>query len=213
MSDIKDRTGAAEPIGRFEEALLLASRLHVDQKKKGTEVPYVAHLLGVASIVLEDGGDEDQAIAALLHDAVEDQGGRPRLADIRARFGERVAMIVEGCTDAETVPKPEWRERKRRYLEHLRHAPPEVLRVSVADKVHNARAILADYRNVGEALWARFNGGKAGTLWYYGCLVNVFREVRPGPLTEELTRVVEGLYAGAGPGVPWPKSEDEVPSA
>lgn len=153
---------------RFDTALLYASQVHGGQKRKATKIPYIAHLLGVTALVLEDGGDEDQAIAALLHDAVEDQGGRPRLDDIRARFGEVVAKIVEGCTDAETIPKPEWVERKRRYVKHLRHAPADVCRVSLAlaDKLHNARAILIDFRQDRGALWPRFNGGKGGTLWY-----------------------------------------------
>jgi len=167
----------------------------------------------VSALVLEDGGDEDQAIGALLHDAVEDQGGRPRLEDIRMRFGPAVADIVEGCTDADTIPKPEWVDRKRRYVKHIREAPPEVRRVSLADKIHNARAILGDFRKDGDALWSRFNRGKHGTLWYYACLVNVFRGVRPGPMTEDLARTVEALYAEAGAGVRWPNSEDEDPPA
>ena len=149
---------------RFEAALLLATRLHATQTRKGGRIPYVSHLLGVASLALEHGGDEDVAIAALLHDAVEDQGGRPTLARIRRRFGARVAEIVEGCTDADTVPKPEWRTRKERYLRHLDTASAEVRLVSACDKLHNARAILFDYRVHGEALWKRFKGGRDGTL-------------------------------------------------
>ena len=176
---------------RFEQALVYACHVHGGQPRKETTIPYIGHLLGVASLVIEDGGDEDEAIAALLHDAVEDQGGKPRLADIRARFGDRVSGIVEGCTDADTVPKPDWLPRKLGYIRHLRSAPPEVLRVSCADKLYNARAILADYRALGDALFRRFTGGKAGTLWYYACLVNVFREGRPGGPAEELERVVQ----------------------
>jgi (p)ppGpp synthase/HD superfamily hydrolase len=196
---------------RFDTALLYASQVHGGQKRKATTIPYIAHLLAVTALVLEDGGDEDQAIAALLHDALEDQGGRPRLDDIRARFGDVVAGIVEGCTDAETIPKPEWVERKRRYIKHLRHASSAGRRVSLADKLHNARAILLDFRKDRDALWSRFNGGKGGTLWYYGCLVNVFQEVHAGPMTDELTRTVKSLYAEAGEGMSWPKSEDEDP--
>jgi (p)ppGpp synthase/HD superfamily hydrolase len=140
--------------------------------------------------VLEDGGDEDEAIAALLHDAVEDQGGQKTLTAIRARFGERVARIVEGCTDADTTPKPPWRERKERSIVHLRHAPADVRRVSLADKLHDARAILRDLRARGDALWSRFNSGKTGTLWYYRTLATVFEETHSGPNADELARVV-----------------------
>jgi len=183
---------------RFEDALVYAARLHARQARKGTSVPYVAHLLGVAALVLEDGGDEDEAIAALLHDAVEDQGGAPTLAAIRGRFGERVAAIVAGCTDSEDVPKPPWRERKERYLAELATASPAVRRVSVADKLHNARAILADYRQQGEALWARFSGGRAGVLWYYRALADLHRTRTGGPLAAELERVVAALERVAG---------------
>jgi len=159
---------------RFEEALVYAARLHANQVRKGSDVPYISHLLGVTALVIEDGGDEDQAIAALLHDAVEDQGGYKTLAEIRRLYWDRVAEIVEALTDAFTTPKPPWRERKERYLEHLRHATPEVRRVSLADKLHNARSILNDLRSDGEGIWDRFNGGKEGTLWYYRSLLGVF---------------------------------------
>jgi (p)ppGpp synthase/HD superfamily hydrolase len=178
---------------RFEAALLYAALLHADQKRKGSDTPYIAHLLGVASLVLENGGDEDEAIAALLHDAVEDQGGRPRLEEIRRRFGDTVAEIVQGCTDTDASPKPPWQPRKEAYLARLRHAPPSVLLVSLADKLQNARAILADYRSVGEALWSRFTGGREGTLWYYREVVKVYRAGAPGGLTEELDRVVSEI--------------------
>ena len=143
--------------------------------------------------MLEHGGDEDAAIAALLHDAVEDQGGRPRLGEIRRKFGARVARIVDGCTDAYTVPKPPWRGRKQKYLQHLPNASAEVHLVSAADKLHNAREILADYRQVGDALWSRFQGGKEGTLCYYRALVEAFRSTGATPLVEELDRVVTEL--------------------
>jgi len=178
---------------RFQEALHYASSIHAQQVRKGSQVPYVAHLLAAASLVLEDGGTEDEAIAALLHDAVEDQGGQPRLKDIRNRFGDKVAEIVEGCTDTDAIPKPPWRERKERYVEHVRSAPPDVLRVSCADKLHNARALLADFRALGGALWKRFNGGRDGTLWYYRTLASVYKERRIGFLAEELHRVVSEL--------------------
>ena len=131
---------------RFEDALQYATKLHARQTRKGTTIPYVSHLLAVTAIVLEDGGSEDEAIAALLHDSVEDQGGDPTRQEIPRRFGEKVAAILEGCADADVVPKPPWLERKKTHLEHLRHATPEVIRISAADKLHNARAVLADFR-------------------------------------------------------------------
>jgi (p)ppGpp synthase/HD superfamily hydrolase len=178
---------------RFEEALILAVRWHAGQMRKETTIPYIAHLLGVASLVLEQGAGEDEAIAALLHDAVEDQGGAVALEEIRRRFGDGVAEIVAGCTDAWTTPKPPWRERKEAYIAHLRQASASVRLVSAADKLHNARAILADYRALGEALWSRFNGGKEGTLWYYRALVETLQAADPTPLVEELDRVVSEI--------------------
>lgn len=178
---------------RFDEAILFASELHRAQVRKGTGIPYIAHLLGVASIVLDHGGTEGEAIAALLHDAVEDQGGRPVLDKIRKRFGDSVAAIVEGCTDADVTPKPPWRERKEAYLKHLQGAASSVLLVSSADKLHNARALLGDYRVVGKALWGRFKGGKDGTLWYYRALADAFRANGPRAIADELDRVVSEL--------------------
>ena len=178
---------------RFEEALTFATRLHAGQSRKGTAIPYIAHLLAVASLVLEHDANEDEAIAALLHDAVEDQGGRVTLEEIRHRFGDRVAEIVEGCTDAWTTPKPPWRERKEAFLAHLPGATTSVRLVSAADKLHNARTILSDYRALGESLWSRFHGGKEGTLWYYRSLAEVFRATGPAPLAEELDRVVSEI--------------------
>jgi (p)ppGpp synthase/HD superfamily hydrolase len=143
----------------------------------------------------------------LLHDAVEDQGGKGRLADIRRRFGERVATIVEGCTDTDITPKPEWNERKRQYVEHLRgEQNPSVLLVSASDKLANTRAILGDYRQIGEDVWKRFNGGREGTLWYYRNLTSVFLEKTPtSPLVLELARVVSDLDALASRGKPTPE--------
>jgi len=178
---------------RIERALALASRLHRNQQRKGSGVPYLSHLLGVASIVLEYMGSEDEAIAALLHDAVEDQGGKPILEMIQSEFGANVADIVAGCSDSFSTPKPPWRVRKEEYLEHLVQAPRSVRFVSAADKLHNARCILADYRKLGETLWDRFRGGRDGTLWYYHRLVEIFKQLDPSPLTDELARVVEEL--------------------
>ena len=182
---------------RFEEALTYAIRLHAAQFRKGTKIPYAAHLLSVASIALRHGADEDEAIGALLHDAVEDQGGAPTLAEIRRRFGDAVADIVEGCTDTDQVPKPPWRARKEAYIAHVRHASPSVRLVSASDKLDNARAIYDDFCDLGEALWKRFSGGKDGTLWYYRELVKVFREAGGGPIVDELDRVVQELHRAA----------------
>jgi (p)ppGpp synthase/HD superfamily hydrolase len=178
---------------RFKEALDYALELHGDQQRKGSDTPYIAHLLAVASLVLEDGGDEEQAIAALLHDAPEDQGGLDTLEAIRQRFGDRVADIVHGCTDTYEMPKPPWRQRKENYLEHLRMAPEDVRRVSLADKLHNARSILTDLLRSGEDVWARFNGGKEGTLWYYRSLLFVFRSRGELPLVTELGWVLQRI--------------------
>lgn len=175
---------------RFAEAMVLAHELHAWHVRNGTAIPYVSHVLAVAGIVLDHGGDEDEAIAALLHDAVEDCGGAPVLADIRRRFGERVAGIVAACSDTDQTPKPPWQARKEAYLEHLRDAPASVRLVSAADKLHNARAILADYREIGEALWDRFNATKAQTLWYYRALVDAFEAHGRTPLVSDLARTV-----------------------
>ncbi|MFQ5802984.1 MAG: HD domain-containing protein [Candidatus Methylomirabilales bacterium] len=184
---------------RFEQALQYAASLHATQTRKETGIPYIAHLMSVAALVLEDGGDEEEAIAALLHDAVEDQGGRPILEEIRQRFGERVARIVDGCTDADTVLQPPWRQRKEQYLVDIRHAPSDVRRVSSADKLHNARAILADFRREGDGIWVRFKGDKEGTLWYYRSLVTAFREGGSGFIVDELDRIVTELERLASP--------------
>ena len=184
---------------RFEEALSFAARLHSAQVRKGTDIPYVSHLLAVAAVALEHGADEDEAIAALLHDAVEDQGGAATREEIRRRFGDRVAEIVDGCTDAETIPKPPWRERKERYVAHIADASPSVCLVSAADKLHNARSILSDLRACGDEVWGRFKGGKEGTLWYYRSLVGAFRAHGPSPLVEELARTVEEIERLASP--------------
>jgi GTP pyrophosphokinase len=183
---------------RFFDAVRYAADAHAGQLRKGTNVPYFGHLMGVASIVLDAGGDEDEAIAALLHDAAEDAGGRERLDDIRARFGDRVARIVEACTDSWTTPKLPWIERKRAYVEHARTLPPDALRVSAADKVHNTYAILRDVRVHGDTVWTRFNAPAADVLWYYESLVTAYREAGGGPLVEELARIVRGIEREIG---------------
>ena len=180
---------------RFQEALVLATELHAPQVRKGTRVPYVAHLLNVAGLALVHGADEDTAIAALLHDAVEDAGGAPTLARLRERFGDRVADLVGECTDTDQEPKPPWRERKESYLGHLPRASDAALLVSACDKLDNARAILADYRTLGDTLWGRFRGARDGTLWYYRTLVDLYRTTGrvPAGLLDELDRVVTAL--------------------
>lgn len=178
---------------QFTKALVYATELHATQVRKGSGVPYIAHLLGVASLALEYGGTEEEAIAALLHDAIEDQGGAPIRVEIQRRFGDRVAAIVEGCTDTDVTPKPPWRERKEAYIAHISHASASVRLVSAADKLYNAQSILKDYRLIGEELWQRFTGKKEGTLWYYRSLVEAFRQAGSTPLIEELDRVVSEL--------------------
>ncbi|MDM9379139.1 HD domain-containing protein [Chlorogloeopsis sp. ULAP01] len=178
---------------RFTEALTYATQLHANQVRKGSGVPYIAHLLGVASIALEYGANEDEAIAALLHDAIEDQGGATTREEIRRRFGDNVTAIVDGCTDADSMPKPPWRERKEKYIAHLASASPSVLIVSAADKLYNAQSILRDYRVLGESVWQRFQGGKEGTLWYYRALVIAFQKIGSNPLFDELEQVVAEL--------------------
>lgn len=178
---------------KFHRAFVYAARLHSRQFRKGTTRPYVGHLLGVASLVLQSSGTEEEAIAALLHDAVEDQGGRRTLAEIRKRFGARVAKIVEGCSDTDMIPKPPWRERKEKYIAEVRNASAGVRLVSAADKLHNARELLADYRVHGDSVWSRFSGGKDGTLWYYREVEKALRAADRTPLVDELDRVVTEL--------------------
>jgi (p)ppGpp synthase/HD superfamily hydrolase len=192
--------GAVMPIltRRFDEAFAYAHELHQGQTRKRTPVPYLGHLMGVASIVLDDGGNEDEAIAALLHDAAEDAGGRKTVDEIRARFGADVARIVEDCTDSWTTPKEPWAERKKNYVEHARSLAPPSLRVSAADKVHNAYAILRDLRNVGEKVWDRFNAKPDDVVAYYHGLVRAFREAGGGRLVEELERIVRGIEREMG---------------
>lgn len=178
---------------RFEQALVYATQLHATQIRKGGDIPYVSHLLSVAALVLEDGGDEDEAIAGLLHDAVEDGGSAEIREAILVKFGERVVSIVDGCTESCTIPKPPWRDRKLRYIEQMRHASPSVLRVSMADKLHNARSILADRDREGDAVWDKFKGGKAGTLWFYRSLLEIYQQGGSNFLVSEIERIVDRL--------------------
>jgi (p)ppGpp synthase/HD superfamily hydrolase len=183
---------------RLQRAFRYAAEKHAGQTRKQTAVPYLSHLMAVASLVLEAGGDEDMAIAALLHDVVEDCGGMPRLREIRKQFGARVAKIVEGCTDSFGEPKAEWVERKKDYLREVKHADAETRLVSASDKLHNVRTILADYRLDGEKIWARFSGKKEGTLWYYRALSDEYRRRNPNRITRELEIAVAELERTVG---------------
>jgi (p)ppGpp synthase/HD superfamily hydrolase len=178
---------------RFEEALIYSNRLHSQQFRKASGIPYIAHLLSVAALVLEAGGDEDLAIAALLHDAVEDQGGVATLMDIRQRFGVRVADIVDSCSDSYTVPKPAWRTRKENYIAHLHESSPDARLVSLADKLHNARSILRDLLTINDLVWGKFKGGKQGTLWYYRALIKAFEQHESSYLLDEFKSVVNQI--------------------
>lgn len=174
---------------RLAEAFAFAAGAHREQMRKDTTIPYVSHLMSVCALVLEHGGDEDQALAGLLHDVIED-GGAEYEPVIRKLFGERVAAIVRSCTDADVKPKPPWRVRKEAYIQHLREADRDALLVSACDKLHNARSIVMDQRTIGNEMFSRFNAGKVQTLWYYAALAEVFQYRMPGPLAEELARTV-----------------------
>jgi (p)ppGpp synthase/HD superfamily hydrolase len=189
---------------RYTDAVEYARKVHDGDTRKGTAIPYLAHVLAVSALVLEAGGTEDQAIAALLHDTAEDHGGQTVLDEIGTQFGQHVADLVEACSDSLTADpnaKEDWWTRKVRYLQRLSDESPEVALVSCADKVHNARAILSDYHRLGEELWSRFNpaAGREGTLWYYERLAAVLTERlaegNPGAaaLSAELRRTVESL--------------------
>jgi (p)ppGpp synthase/HD superfamily hydrolase len=192
--------------GRFARAVDMARTLHATDVRKASGIPYVAHLLAVAAIVLEHGGSEDQAIAALLHDAAEDHGGAPRIEAIRAEFGDAVAAIVEACSDSlveDASSKRPWWDRKIDYLDHLATTPDQAALVSAADKLHNARSILADYRALGDELWSRFNpdAGREGSLWYYDRLAQVLgsrlTSAAGVALAKELRRTVDEIQTVA----------------
>ena len=178
---------------RFSEALVYAAGLHARQRRKVSGAPYLSHLLRVAGIALEHGADEDEAIAALLHDAVEDQGGRKTREEIRRRFGDRVAAIIDGCTDTDQDPKPPWRQRKTAYLARLKRASASVRLVAASDKLDNARSILVSHRRLGESLWDKFTGGRDGVLWYYRSVADILKQSDTNPLVDELDRVVSEI--------------------
>ena len=189
----RERQGKIKLGPRFLRAFEFAAKKHKYQTRKASTIPYIAHLMGVASLVLEAGGDEDLAIAALLHDIVEDCGGAPMLTKVRRRFGSRVAKIVDGCTDADTYPKPPWRERKENYIARLREEDADTRLVSAADKLNNVRSILSDYRAIGESVWSRFNGGREGTLWYYRTLRDEFLRGKANRVTQDFALEVSKL--------------------
>jgi (p)ppGpp synthase/HD superfamily hydrolase len=179
---------------RFDDAFVYAHQLHRAQLRKDSRIPYISHLMSVAALVIENDGDENQAIAALLHDAVEDQGGDGTQLMIRQRFGDDVASIVRDCTDASPGSKLSWRARKERYLESLHLKPARSLLVSLAGKTHNAETILQSFHELGaNALWARFSEGFAGTRWYYQNLVAIFSEKMSGQLADRFARAVHGF--------------------
>lgn len=190
---MKQRTATPDPVlgERFTEAVAYAVELHANQARKATRIPYVTHLLAVCSLVLEDGGTEDEAIAALLHDGPEDQGVQAILDEIGRRFGAQVAAMVDGLSDTLEDPKPPWRERKAAYLGRLREEPASVLRVSLADKLHNLRSIAAD----GDGVWDRFNASKPEQAWYFGELVAIFEERLPDSRNlREFQRLVDEVF-------------------
>lgn len=185
---------------KFQEALAYAAELHNTQTRKASDVPYVGHLLSVAGLVIEADGTETEAIAALLHDAAEDQGGDATLAAIEERFGATVAAIVEECSDTVVTPKPPWRQRKEQYIAHLDEASDSAILVSIADKLDNARAILRDLRRHGPSLWQRFNTDDPHEhLWYYRSLLEVYRRRSDSWMVDELARVVRTLEEEIGP--------------
>ena len=185
--------------GSFQDALVYAAQVHDGHARKGSaQIPYLAHLMSVAALVLENGGDEEQAIAALLHDAIEDQGDRTSVEQLRERFGDRVARIVEACSDTDQRPKPPWLGRKQAYIDRMQTEPEDVLLVALADKVHNARSTVADLRAHGDATWRKFGGTVEQQLWYYRSLSELFSRRLPGSLSDELARLVDELAALAG---------------
>jgi GTP pyrophosphokinase len=199
---VPDRDTSAPPLTRrFATAFALAWAIHGDQFRKKTGIPYMAHVMSVSALALEHGADEDVAIAALLHDSVEDsKDGAATHGVIADQFGERVARIVMACSDAVAVPgqpKPDWRERKEQYLRHLdADADEDVLLVSACDKVHNSSAILEDLRTEGDVVWQRFTvTDPRQQLWYYNSVAEILRRRFPGPLTDELGRIVGEIAA------------------
>ena len=176
----------------FENALAYAARLHAGQMRKGSDTPYISHLLAVTAITLDHGATENEAIAALLHDAVEDQGGQETLEEIRRQFGNQVAEIIAACSDTDELPKPPWRERKEAFVERLRTEPYSVRLVVAADKLHNVNDALRNYRILGDDLWRHFKGGRDGTLWYYQAVIGALTEAA-APEEQQLNAIIEEI--------------------
>ncbi|MBE9241202.1 HD domain-containing protein [Synechocystis salina] len=176
---------------RFSDAFILANQLHRHQFRKGSQIPYISHLLGVTALVLEMGGNEDEAISALLHDAVEDQGGDTTLELIREQCGQAVAELVLGCSDSQIMPKPPWEERKQKHLTKLRHSSLSILKISLADTLHNARTVQIDRRRQGEEIWDKFSRGKSGILWYYQNLWEIYQGRNPNAWSMELACIID----------------------
>jgi (p)ppGpp synthase/HD superfamily hydrolase len=194
MTDLLPRFSTANE--RFLRALRTAAELHAGQARKSTDIPYLSHLMGTCAIALDHGATEDEAIAALLHDVLEDVDG-PRAKERVAEFGPEVLRIVKACSDTEIRPKPAWEVRKRAYVAKLPSEDASILLVSAADKLHNARAILSDLRANGPSVWSRFNAGMHGQLWYYRALVTAYRRAKSHPqaLVDELDQVVTAIEA------------------
>ncbi|MEM7714907.1 MAG: HD domain-containing protein [Cyanobacteria bacterium P01_A01_bin.68] len=183
----------AKLTSNFEQALIYATQLHANQIRKVDKIPYISHLMSVSALILEAGGTEDEAIAGLLHDAVEDQGGKATREEIRQKFGETVVEIVDGCTETDITPKPPWKERKIQYIENIRNGSDSVKLVSQADKLHNARSLLIGYQNQGDKLWDYFSGSKEDKLWFYGELLKIYQQGNVNFMTVELERILAEL--------------------
>lgn len=181
---------------RFDQAFLWASQLHAEQRRKMNNTPYVAHLMSVAALVLEDGGSEEEAIAALLHDAVEDQGGLPTRSKILAQFGPAITAIVDGCTEPIPLPGEPWRSHKQRYFDQIYHSSPLVHRVVLADKLHNGRSLLVNLRQHGPDVWRQFRGSREDILWFHQQVLQLFYPLKPGWMVDELSRIVETIEHG-----------------
>ncbi|MGK7887992.1 MAG: HD domain-containing protein [Leptolyngbyaceae cyanobacterium] len=193
MVSDEETIGATLITPRFEQALVVATQLHGQQRRKVNDVPYISHLLGVAALVLEDGGTEAEAIAALLHDVVEDQGGAVARFSLLSQFGAPVVAIVDGCTAPEQPSGESWRSHKLRYLEQVQQASPSVHRVVLADKLHNGRSLLVNWDQFGSGMWRCFRGKPADILWFYQQCVERFARVKPGWMLNELSHVVTRL--------------------
>ncbi|MGI0495599.1 HD domain-containing protein [Alkalinema pantanalense CENA528] len=176
---------------RFPQALTYAHQLHAQQYRKGSKIPYISHLLSVAALVLEDGGDEDSAIAALLHDAIEDQGGATTREVIRQQFGDRVTHLIDTCTESDITPKPPWKHRKTQYLEQLKTASDDAIRIILADKLHNARSIHRDLQTHPDQTWQKFNASPSDIRWFYQSCLTILQQRSQSPMVKELQQILK----------------------